>query len=172
MFPLANCVQGCLVGLDAFTAVAFCPTNRTCFLSCDASAVCLWDLRRSFGPDALPSLENARRCKQRVQRQYGAVCRHRSGVMFLPEIHSVTFNQRGTHFVCSVSKAVPLLYRVQSETPLMAFHAAGYSNKVPATCSLAQPLSYLCPHRCGTPSICLCRCPCRPLPVLPMAQHV
>jgi len=29
-----------------------------------------------------------------------AVCRHHSGVMFLPEISGAAFNAAGTHFVC------------------------------------------------------------------------
>eukprot|EP00667_Euglena_gracilis_P000902 EG_transcript_902 len=122
--------QGTIVGLDAFNAVACSPSDSQLFLSCDGSAICLWDLRKSFGPDQGPSLEAARQCKQRVLRQYMAVCRHHSGLIFLPEISGVEFNRLGTHFVCSAWKAVPLLYSVESPAPLMAFHAEEYSNKV------------------------------------------
>eukprot|EP00668_Euglena_longa_P034440 GGOE01044251.1.p1 GENE.GGOE01044251.1~~GGOE01044251.1.p1 ORF type:complete len:757 (-),score=129.14 GGOE01044251.1:341-2611(-) len=122
--------QGTIIGLDAFNAVAFSPCDSHLFLSCDGSAVCMWDLRKSFGPDRGPSLEAARQFKQCVLRQYMAVCRHHSGLIFLPEISGVAFNRLGTHFICSAWKAVPLLYSVESSTPLMAFHAEGYSNKV------------------------------------------
>ena len=52
--------------MDAFNSVAFSPGTAHHFLSCDGSAVCLWDLRKAFGPDQLPSLENARQSKQKV----------------------------------------------------------------------------------------------------------
>jgi len=122
--------RGSIAGLDPFTCVAFCPTDGNRFLSCDASSVCLWDLRKSFAADGGLSLEAARQAKQRVLRHYMAICRHHSGVMFLPEISGAAFNAAGTHFVCSVWKAVPLVYSVDCETPLVACHAEGYCNKV------------------------------------------
>eukprot|EP00993_Chasmostoma_nieuportense_P006981 NODE_766_length_1887_cov_20.698295_g713_i0.p1 GENE.NODE_766_length_1887_cov_20.698295_g713_i0~~NODE_766_length_1887_cov_20.698295_g713_i0.p1 ORF type:complete len:620 (+),score=135.06 NODE_766_length_1887_cov_20.698295_g713_i0:28-1860(+) len=125
--------QGVLVGLSAFSSLAFSPVAENHFVTADQGAgLMLWDLRTAFGTtdQVLGSLAGAHHTKRLALRMYRPVCRTRGGSATMPDVSGIEFREDGRMFVCSVRKHTPLVFRTNEDTPFLEARAEHFSNKV------------------------------------------